>query len=295
MIYFIREKGTDNCKIGYSEESLEKRLSQLQTGNSKELEIVFGLPGGRERESQLHKTYESKKLRGEWFQLDKEILLSILSVSFGTEIKQKGLLERIKQKIGYEKISKEQTEIKLLESIGIMNVPDEQQIEVEENEYDKAIDAVADFKLYTKDNYTSVYSPKYFKVQVTIVDEIPSFAYIWDEGRGEGERLRIENWDEEREYYEKERKEVQLALRGLMYGHFLVYVWFKTPKKERTLQQKNKKLCLNIIKLPAKGSTIWGYAEVLYDLKGLKLRDVYGCFQKQFGTFDSKVELSINK
>lgn len=166
-------------------------------------------------------------------------------------------------------------------------VPDEQQLEVEENEYDEAIDAITD-DATTSEDYEN------FKVQVTIVDETPRLACAWNKEENKEERLRIENWDEEREYYEKEGKGAKLALLGLMYGRIPVMVWFLIHSKRRTLKEQKENVHSNSIELPAKGSTIWAYAEVYCSKKGNKRHyQIFGYLRRGYQATDSKVEQSV--
>ena len=73
MIYFIRAKGTNYVKIGYSKDDygVSQRLTALQTGNWHELELMFCFKGEFEEENFLHKFYDKYRVRGEWFDLTK--------------------------------------------------------------------------------------------------------------------------------------------------------------------------------------------------------------------------------
>ena len=59
-------------KIGYTRRTIEKRIKEFKTGNASEIYLVdsFQSKWGTKIESQLHKIYKSKKLSGEWFELD---------------------------------------------------------------------------------------------------------------------------------------------------------------------------------------------------------------------------------
>jgi len=69
-VYFIKEKDTNNIKIGWCWK-LKRRLSSLQVGNSKELILVkYELTQFPfEREQELHKLYQDKSVRGEWYDI----------------------------------------------------------------------------------------------------------------------------------------------------------------------------------------------------------------------------------
>lgn len=72
-VYFIRPKGSDAVKIGTTI-NIEQRLSDLQTANFMELEILATIQLGEQAERELHKILENKHIRGEWFKLDDELM-----------------------------------------------------------------------------------------------------------------------------------------------------------------------------------------------------------------------------
>ena len=67
-VYMIRELSTGNIKIGISQDP-ERRLRQLQTGNSSKLELVACAKAENryEDEMNLHRMVENMLVRGEWF------------------------------------------------------------------------------------------------------------------------------------------------------------------------------------------------------------------------------------
>lgn len=67
MIYFI-DDGEGLVKIGYTADSPERRLKELQTGNGKTLRLIASLEGGRPEEHLLHGKLGQWRTRGEWFQ-----------------------------------------------------------------------------------------------------------------------------------------------------------------------------------------------------------------------------------
>ncbi len=83
FLYIIQESFCQKYKIGITN-NLNKRLSQLQTGNPNDLHFVacFHSEIGDELgleimylEKFLHKNYKSKNIRGEWYELDvKEVV-----------------------------------------------------------------------------------------------------------------------------------------------------------------------------------------------------------------------------
>ena len=67
-VYMIKEPSTGNIKIGISQDP-ERRLRQLQTGNSSKLELVACAKAENryEDEMNLHRMVENMLVRGEWF------------------------------------------------------------------------------------------------------------------------------------------------------------------------------------------------------------------------------------
>jgi hypothetical protein len=66
MVYFARDQQTGRIKIGTSLRP-RARLRQLQTGNGSRLELLGAVPGGPDREQELHQTFRPWRLAGEWF------------------------------------------------------------------------------------------------------------------------------------------------------------------------------------------------------------------------------------
>jgi len=61
-------------KIGYTRRDVEDRVKEFRTGNSNNLEVisVFESKWGTKIESSLHRKYKTKKIDGEWFDLNQE-------------------------------------------------------------------------------------------------------------------------------------------------------------------------------------------------------------------------------
>lgn len=61
-------------KIGYTRRDISKRIKELKTGNGSEMYVIdsFKSKWGTKIESNLHKTFKSKKVNGEWFDLTDE-------------------------------------------------------------------------------------------------------------------------------------------------------------------------------------------------------------------------------
>jgi hypothetical protein len=67
-LYVIRETESGRVKIGISRDP-ERRLRELQVGNSQKLEILATRKAynGFADETLLHKTFSADQIRGEWF------------------------------------------------------------------------------------------------------------------------------------------------------------------------------------------------------------------------------------
>lgn len=81
--YFILDDWNRAVKIGKSKNP-EKRLKQLQTGHAHRLQLVGTLEGDHERK--LHKLWESRRLNGEWFKADKDLLLYVYQITRNLEV-----------------------------------------------------------------------------------------------------------------------------------------------------------------------------------------------------------------
>ena len=69
MIYFIREGGFPDTavKIGFTGSSPESRRTDLQTGNSSGLDIMWCIPGDVEVERLCQEFFKEFHIRGEWY------------------------------------------------------------------------------------------------------------------------------------------------------------------------------------------------------------------------------------
>jgi len=79
-VYVINATGTKHYKIGFSSTpGTDDRIRHMQTGNAHELECVLELPTFHYRyiEKFLHIVFKSKRIRGEWFKLNKADLKTI--------------------------------------------------------------------------------------------------------------------------------------------------------------------------------------------------------------------------
>lgn len=81
-VYLVNMENTDFYKIGFTKNSPEKRVKNLQTGNPKNINLVDSYRSNiaQNIETALHNflrhkkidSHEGVKLMGEWFLLDRE-------------------------------------------------------------------------------------------------------------------------------------------------------------------------------------------------------------------------------
>lgn len=73
-IYLIEDKNNEVYKIGMTKGDARKRLKQLQTGNSTNLELLetYETEYPHRLETILHRRFKSKNTTGEWFSLTLE-------------------------------------------------------------------------------------------------------------------------------------------------------------------------------------------------------------------------------
>ncbi len=69
QVYFIRVKGTEKVKIGYSV-ALNQRMGDLAVGHPDELELLATVSGGNDAEGRLHRRFAQYRIRGEWYRLE---------------------------------------------------------------------------------------------------------------------------------------------------------------------------------------------------------------------------------
>lgn len=93
MIYIL-ENVENFYKIGYSKNPQE-RVKQLSTGNSSELRLLktFETKYDSKIEAYLKRYFNSKKIKGEWFDLSKEDIKKIDSLIENKESQFDMLLE----------------------------------------------------------------------------------------------------------------------------------------------------------------------------------------------------------
>lgn len=82
-------------KIGFTRGKPENRLKQLETGNPKDLELVyeFNTKFNSKLESTLHRHYNTKRIKNEWFKLDDDDVKNFKTVCEKIEEKFEFLLK----------------------------------------------------------------------------------------------------------------------------------------------------------------------------------------------------------
>tara|TARA_R110000851_G_scaffold47424_1_gene115135 strand:+ start:77297 stop:77605 length:309 start_codon:yes stop_codon:yes gene_type:complete len=80
-IIYLLTNGNEHYKIGITTRKTTKRIKELQTGNSEEIGVVneFKSEWFRRIETTLHRRYGLKRLKGEWFRLNKEDIQNFIS------------------------------------------------------------------------------------------------------------------------------------------------------------------------------------------------------------------------
>jgi len=87
-VYIIRQSNSNFYKIGWTEnktgltdkQSVNMRIASLQTGNPKTLEVIgFFRASSGKTEKIVHKLFDSKRLTGEWFSLNRNDLDNLLN------------------------------------------------------------------------------------------------------------------------------------------------------------------------------------------------------------------------
>jgi hypothetical protein len=67
-VYFISAREMDLVKIGYAFDPV-RRFNHLRTFSPAKLTLEGAIPGGRDKERELHKRFALARVHGEWFKL----------------------------------------------------------------------------------------------------------------------------------------------------------------------------------------------------------------------------------
>jgi predicted GIY-YIG superfamily endonuclease len=78
---YLLTNNNDQYKIGITKHNAKKRIKTLQTGNGDIIDIVaeFKSKYNNKIEGALHRRYGTKRLKGEWFQLEKKDIQNFTS------------------------------------------------------------------------------------------------------------------------------------------------------------------------------------------------------------------------
>ena len=84
MIYFLHQEGSNFVKIGWTErDSTTFRASELQVGNAMPFHLLMTLPGGGDREDELHAQFAAFHVKGDWYRMEGP-LLKFITTAIGT-------------------------------------------------------------------------------------------------------------------------------------------------------------------------------------------------------------------
>ena len=67
MIYFIQCGKNGPIKIGQTDNNVQDRVKQLQTGCPYELNVLWIYHGDEYTESSIHEIFQHERMNGEWF------------------------------------------------------------------------------------------------------------------------------------------------------------------------------------------------------------------------------------
>ena len=76
-VYFIQGEDTKRIKIGFTTNSVDSRVSALQTGSGEKHKVLKTVPGTKADETAYHEKFREFRLHGEWFQPSYPIMQTI--------------------------------------------------------------------------------------------------------------------------------------------------------------------------------------------------------------------------
>jgi len=81
FVYFARECGEHGrIKIGHTKSDPVRRIADLQTGNSRRIELLAATFGDQARERELHAKFAHLRVEGEWFTPGAELVAFVQAV-----------------------------------------------------------------------------------------------------------------------------------------------------------------------------------------------------------------------
>jgi len=80
-IIYLLTNGNGQFKIGITTRKTTKRIKELQTGNGDEIQMLAEFKSSffRKIEGSLHRRYGTKRLKGEWFDLEQKDTQNFIS------------------------------------------------------------------------------------------------------------------------------------------------------------------------------------------------------------------------
>ena len=80
-VVYLLTNNNDQYKIGITKYNAKKRIKDLQTGNGDVIDVVaeFKSKYNNKIETALHRRYGTKRLKGEWFVLEKKDIQNFIS------------------------------------------------------------------------------------------------------------------------------------------------------------------------------------------------------------------------
>ncbi len=105
MIYFIQQGKTGAIKIGYTKNSITKRIVALQSASPHKLNLLCILEGTEKQERALHNLFSPYKLQGEWFESHPTIMMFLFNLIFDKTISFKRLNSSLDEYLKNQEIS----------------------------------------------------------------------------------------------------------------------------------------------------------------------------------------------
>jgi hypothetical protein len=87
-VYWIQEGADGPIKIGRTRD-VWKRRKELQTGNSRPLNVLATVTGDGQTERALHSTFAHLRLMGEWFRADSELVQYVATVREWDDVRRR--------------------------------------------------------------------------------------------------------------------------------------------------------------------------------------------------------------
>ena len=99
MIYFLLNPENLTIKIGYTEQNIDSRLSNLQIGSCNKLMLVAFVAGDRKVEKMLHGKFKHLHVNGEWFSLKSELRDFVTMINKDAEYMQSFVVDELRRQL----------------------------------------------------------------------------------------------------------------------------------------------------------------------------------------------------